>query len=52
MEISGRSSTRMLSRYTRPTAARKYGALETFGADLLGPQMGSTRIPRLKAIRS
>jgi hypothetical protein len=42
MEISGHSSTRMLARYTHPTAAHKHGALETFGNDLLGQEMGST----------
>jgi hypothetical protein len=40
MEISGHSSTRMLGRYTHPTTARKQGALETFGAYLLGQDMG------------
>jgi integrase len=45
MEISGHSSTRMLGRYTHPTAARKQGALETFGADLLGQDVGSTPEP-------
>ena len=45
MEISGHSSTRMLARYTHPTAARKHGALESFGADLLGQEMGSTTEP-------
>jgi hypothetical protein len=42
MAISGHSSTRMLARYTHPTAERKYGALETFGADFVGQEMGST----------
>jgi hypothetical protein len=42
MELSGHSSTRMLGRYTHPTAARKQRALETFGADLLGQDVGST----------
>jgi len=34
MEISGHSSTRMLSRYTHPTEERKVGALETFRASM------------------
>jgi integrase len=42
MEISGHSTTRMLARYTHPTAARKQGALETFGNELLGQDLGST----------
>lgn len=37
MEISGHSSTRMLGRYTHPTAERKIGALESFS-----PSMGRT----------
>ena len=32
LEISGHSSTRMLGRYTHPTAERKIGALESFGS--------------------
>ena len=42
MAISGHSSTRMLARYTHPTEERKYGALETFGSDFVGQEMGST----------
>ena len=42
MAISGHSSTRMLARYTHPTAERKFGALETFGSDFDGQEMGST----------
>ena len=42
MSISGHSSTRMLARYTHPTAARRAGALETFADDLLGQNLGST----------
>ena len=44
MAISGHSSTRMLARYTHPTAERKVGALETFGADFDGQEMGSTLV--------
>ena len=42
MAISGHSSMRMLARYTHPTEERKYGALETFGSDFVGQEMGST----------
>jgi integrase len=45
MEISGHSSTRMLARYTHPTAARKQGALETFGNELLEQNLGSPAEP-------
>ncbi len=37
MEVSGHSSTRMLARYTHPTAERKVAALESFA-----PSMGRT----------
>ena len=40
MAISGHSSTRMLARYTHPTEERKFGALETFGSDFVGQEMG------------
>jgi len=42
MAISGHGSTRMLARYTHPTATRRQGALETFAADLRGQDVGST----------
>jgi integrase len=42
MEISGHSSTRMLARYTHSTAARKQGALETFGNERLGQNLGQS----------
>ena len=35
MEISGHSTTRMLARYTHPTARRKVAALESIDADLV-----------------
>ena len=52
MSISGHSSTRMLARYTHPTAERRAGALETFADDLLGQDLGSTEIAPTSATKT